>query len=79
MANVTVDGVSLQSGFAVVEEGKQLVEIPALTLYETTEDTSGLGARWRADHLRLRRGCDCGVQLIFVPQPNGQDHRRAAG
>ena len=42
VANVTVDGVSLQSGFAVVEDGKQLVEIPALTLYETTEDTSGL-------------------------------------
>ncbi|MFN8426627.1 MAG: hypothetical protein U0X87_10285 [Anaerolineales bacterium] len=41
VANVTDDGVSLQSGFAVVE-GKQLVEIPALTLYETTEDTSGL-------------------------------------
>ncbi len=42
VASVNVGGVSLQSDFAVVEEGKQLVEIPALTLYEITEDTSGL-------------------------------------
>lgn len=42
VASVNAGGVSLQSDFAVVEEGKQLVEIPALTLYEITEDTSGL-------------------------------------
>ncbi len=42
VASVNVDGVSLQSDFAVAEEGKQLLEIPALTLYEMTEDTAGL-------------------------------------
>ncbi len=42
VARVELEGVSLQSEFVVAEEGAQLIEIPALTLYGSTEDASGL-------------------------------------
>jgi mono/diheme cytochrome c family protein len=42
VARLEFEGVSLQSEFVVVEEGAQSIEIPALTLYGITEDTSGL-------------------------------------
>ncbi len=42
VARVAFEGITLQSEFAIVEEGAQLIEIPALALYGITEDTSGL-------------------------------------
>jgi len=42
VARVEIEDVRLQSEFAIVEEGAQLIEIPALTLYGITEDASGL-------------------------------------
>lgn len=42
VTRVKVEGVSLQSEFVVAEAGTQSVEIPTLTLYGITEDTSGL-------------------------------------
>ena len=42
VARVTVEDVTLQSGFAIAEEGAQSVEIPTLTIYPITEDSSGL-------------------------------------
>ncbi len=42
LAEVTYEGVELQSEFSVVEEGAQLVGIPPLTIYALTEDTTGL-------------------------------------
>ena len=42
VAEVTQDDITLQSGFAIVEEGMQSVSMPALTLYAITEDTSAL-------------------------------------
>lgn len=40
IAEVDVNGIQMQSGFAVVEEGATSVTIPPLVLYETTNDTS---------------------------------------
>lgn len=42
VARVAFEGITLQSEFAIVEEGAQVIEIPALALYGITEDTSGL-------------------------------------
>ncbi|MCC6298682.1 MAG: c-type cytochrome [Anaerolineales bacterium] len=42
VARVTFAGVTLQSGFAIAEDGAQVVEIPALTIYPITEETTGL-------------------------------------
>jgi len=42
LVEVIYEGVPLQSGFAVVEEGAQSVAVPALVLYEITTDTSSL-------------------------------------
>lgn len=51
VARVEFEGVTLQSEFAIVEEGAQQIEIPALTLYGITEDPSGLAMD--------------GVQIVF--------------
>jgi mono/diheme cytochrome c family protein len=40
LAEVTFDGVPLQSGFGIVEEGAQALTLPALALYPTTQDAS---------------------------------------
>jgi len=42
LAEIKYEGVPLQSGFVVVEEGAQAVTLPALVLYEITKDTSAL-------------------------------------
>ena len=42
LAEVTVDGMELQSGFAIVKEGDAGVNLPPITLYNKTEDTSVL-------------------------------------
>jgi mono/diheme cytochrome c family protein len=42
IAEVNVDGVDLQSGFAIVKEGDTSVAMPPITLYDKTEDTSRL-------------------------------------
>jgi hypothetical protein len=42
VAEVTQDEVTLQSEFAIVEEGAQAVDMPPLTLYAMTDDTSVL-------------------------------------
>jgi len=42
LAEVRYEGVPLQSGFVIVEEGAQAVTLPALVLYEITTDTSSL-------------------------------------
>src|SRR5215210_3991660 len=42
IAEVAVDGMDLQSGFAIVREGDTSVNLPPITLYNGTEDTSGL-------------------------------------
>lgn len=40
IAEVYVDGVQMQSNFAVVEEGATAITIPPLVIYEMTNDTS---------------------------------------
>jgi hypothetical protein len=42
IAELTYDGVDLQSGFAIVKEGDTSVTLPAITLYNRTEDISAL-------------------------------------
>ncbi len=42
LAEINFDGVTLQSKFAIAEDGTQLLNIPALTLHGLTEDTTGL-------------------------------------
>jgi len=42
LAEVNLDGVRLQSEFVVVEDSAQLLNIPALTLFGLTQDTTGL-------------------------------------
>lgn len=42
IAELTYEGVELQSEFAITEAGAQLVDIPPLTVYALTEDTTGL-------------------------------------
>jgi mono/diheme cytochrome c family protein len=42
IAELTYDGMDLQSGFAIVKEGDTAVDLPAITLYNKTEDTSRL-------------------------------------
>ena len=42
IAELAYDGVDLQSGFAIVEEGDTSLTLPAITLYNKTEDTSAL-------------------------------------
>ena len=42
LVELTHEGVELQSEFSIVEAGAQLVDIPPLTVYALTEDTSGL-------------------------------------
>ncbi|HUG35027.1 MAG TPA: c-type cytochrome [Anaerolineales bacterium] len=42
VTEVTTDDITLQSGFAIVEEGMQSLNMPVLTLYTITEDTSAL-------------------------------------
>lgn len=40
LAEVTFDGVPLQSGFGIVEEGMQSLTLPTLALHPTTQDAS---------------------------------------
>ncbi|HUE98843.1 MAG TPA: cytochrome c [Anaerolineales bacterium] len=42
IAELTFDGMDLQSGFAIVKEGDTAVSLPPITLYGKTEDTSRL-------------------------------------
>lgn len=42
VAQVQQDGITMQSGFAIVEEGMHSVDMPVLTMYALTEDTSAL-------------------------------------
>ena len=42
IAELTYDGMDLQSGFAIVREGDTSVSLPPITLYDKTEDTSQL-------------------------------------
>ncbi|HSL28751.1 MAG TPA: c-type cytochrome [Anaerolineales bacterium] len=42
LAEITYDGVALQSGYAIVNEGDSEVSLPALQVYRKTEDTSRL-------------------------------------
>jgi mono/diheme cytochrome c family protein len=42
IAELTYDGVDLQSGFAIVKEGETSVSLPPITLYNRTEDLSAL-------------------------------------
>jgi mono/diheme cytochrome c family protein len=42
IAELTFDGVDLQSGFAIVEEGTTSLTLPPIPLYKKTEDTSAL-------------------------------------
>lgn len=42
IAEVTFDGMPLQSGFGIVEEGTTSLQLSPITLYGKTEDTSGL-------------------------------------
>lgn len=42
IAEVTFDGMDLQSGFGIIEEGTTSVSLSPITLYGKTEDTSGL-------------------------------------
>jgi hypothetical protein len=42
IAEITFDGVNLQSEFAIVKEGDTSVSLPPITLYNKTEDTSKL-------------------------------------
>jgi len=42
MAQVKHDGITLQSGFAIVEEGASKLTLPPITLYGTTNDISAL-------------------------------------
>ena len=42
IAELTYDGMDLQSGFGIVEEGTSSLALPPITLYNKTEDTSAL-------------------------------------
>jgi len=42
IAELTFDGMDLQSGFTIVKEGDAGVSLPPITLYEKTENTSAL-------------------------------------
>jgi mono/diheme cytochrome c family protein len=42
IAELTFDGMDLQSGFAIVKEGDTSVSLPPITLYNKTNDTSKL-------------------------------------
>jgi mono/diheme cytochrome c family protein len=42
IAELTFDGMDLQSGFTIVKEGDTSVSLPPITLYKKTEDTSAL-------------------------------------
>ncbi len=42
IAEVSFEGIELQSGFAIVEEGNTSLTLPPITLYKQTEDTSAL-------------------------------------
>jgi mono/diheme cytochrome c family protein len=42
VAELTVDGMDLRSGFAIVEEGDTALNLPPIKLYGKTEDTSKL-------------------------------------
>jgi len=42
MAQVIHEGIMLQSGFAIVEEGASMLTLPPITLYGTTNDISAL-------------------------------------
>jgi mono/diheme cytochrome c family protein len=42
LAELTFDGIDLQSGFAIVKEGNTSLTLPPITLYKRTEDTSAL-------------------------------------
>ncbi len=42
IAELTFDGMDLQSGFGIVEEGTNSLSLPPITLYRKTEDASAL-------------------------------------
>jgi mono/diheme cytochrome c family protein len=42
LAELTFEGMTIQSGFGVVKEGNTSVSLPPIKLYETTEDSSAL-------------------------------------
>ncbi len=69
LAEVVVNGITMQSQFAIAKEGVTSVAIPALTLYGMTDDTSLLvvdDARLFIDY------GDTDLQVLwclFVPQP----------
>ena len=42
LAEVSFEGIELQSGFAIAEEGSTNLTLPPITLYQKTEDTSAL-------------------------------------
>lgn len=42
IAELTYDGMDLQSGFGIVKEGNASLTLPPITLYNKTEDTSAL-------------------------------------
>ena len=42
LAEVSYEGLSMQSGFFIVKEDDTAVELPPITLYSKTEETSGL-------------------------------------
>ena len=42
IAEVSFEGIELQSGFAIVEEGSTSLTLPPITLYKKTEDASSL-------------------------------------
>ena len=42
IAETTINGFPFQSEFAIVEEGATIVTLPAIYIYDTTEDTSAL-------------------------------------
>jgi mono/diheme cytochrome c family protein len=78
VAEVNEGNITLQSEFAIVEEGAGSVSIPALTLYAATEDTSALVMD--EVHLIFEYGTDSiqvygiysfrnpGSEIIVVPQ-----------
>jgi mono/diheme cytochrome c family protein len=63
IAEVTFDGLALQSDFAVVEEGTTSLQLSPITLYGKTEDASGLVLK--ETRIFLEYGTDS-IQIFHV-------------
>jgi len=64
LVEATYSGITLQSEFGVVETGKATVDIPPITLYELSQDTSALVIDQL--HLFVQADGDTGYQVIAV-------------